>query len=625
MTLHTRLNRSTLIYLSSMLLALFAAAVGCEPVPPTPTPPPPTATSTRTLTPVPPTVTNTPGVIAFPTGAPNQTVTATLDLTQTTPRASTALPLAQLTSPVSNTQISVFQTFKVVVYAAADSGIARIELTDDGATVRVENAPSPSQVFSAIIPWTPTQIGNHVLRAVAYDVNNRASAPDEATVAVTTDIRKPTSIIVYPIGIPQVELGSVLPIYGVATDEVGVTQVDLWVDNQIYTYLSAPNNSAPPTFSFVFGWLALTPGAHSFFVRAHDNQDQTTDSAPLKILVVNSQLPSLNVAFERQNAPVGESITVTVSALDANGIQKIEVLSGKETVSALTNSARPTWLTTQVVLQNPNPGDYTIVARVTNANGNTRESIPQVVSFLRAGQNTPTPLFTATPARPRVRATATPSSQPPPAPQANIISPTDQFSQTAPLRVTFSAQSNGELDRIELWSVYPGQAQPQIICVSDAKATTQKTGQCDWTPPTQSWVTLYAQAIDIYHQVGRSTPVSGFIGAASLPTPTATPPTIGTHWTAATAQGAMTATFRQTGTTLRGDFKMAGIDNLGRITAGTFKPDRVTFSVDFSTADTTLTLDFDCALDSIAGTLTCTYRDSRGRTGAAFFRRDNTP
>lgn len=628
------LNRSNLVYSFILLFAALAIAVGCEPLPPTPTPPTPSATSTPTATRVPETATSIPPVVAFPTPVPNQTVTATLSapLTQ---RASPALPLVQLTSPVSNTQISVNQTFNVVVYAAADSGIARVEVTDDGASVRVENAPTPSQVFSAIIPWTPTQIGNHVLRAVAYDTNNRASPPDDALVAVTTDTRKPTSIIVYPIGIPQVEFGSALPIYGVATDEVGVTQVDLWVDNQIYTYLTASNANGQAAFPFVFSWLALTPGTHNFIVRAHDNQDQTNDSAPLKVLVVDTQTPSVNVTFDRTNALAGESITVTVSALDASGIQKTDLLSGKEIVSSVSSPspARQTWLTTQVVLQNPNPGDYSIVARVYNANGNTNDSIPQTVSFLRPGQITPTPVLTATPVRPRARATATPSSQPPPAPKVDIASPTNQFSQAAPLRVTFSAQGNAELDRIELWSFYPGQAMPQIICIIDAHATTQKTGQCEWSPPTADWVTLYAQAIDIYHQVGRSPAISGFVDVPILPTPTATPPTISARWTAATSQGPMTATFRQTGATLRGDFKMSGIDTLGRITAGNVKADRVTFTVDFSSTsgtptpstDTMQTMDFDCAIDMNVGTLTCTYRDSRGRTGAAFFRRENTP
>jgi hypothetical protein len=218
--------------------------------------------------------------------------------------------------------------------------------------------------------------------------------------------------------------------------------------------------------------------------------------------------------------------------------------------------------------------------------------------------------------------------QPPPAPKAEIISPADRFNVTAPLRVTFNGQASSELDRIELWGYYPGQTNPQILCTVDARATTQKTGQCDWTPPMLGVVTLYAQAMDIYRQAGRSTPITGFVGAPMLPTATPTPLTTTARWNAATASGPMTATLRQTGNTVRGEFKMT--DATGRITSGTLRADRLTFSVDFSPegatpTPNTLTMDFDCVADLQAGTLSCTYRDSRGRTGAAFFRRESNP
>jgi|GEM_PF-753788 len=621
-------------------LAFLILAVACEPV----AAPPaisaqPTATRVAEVTP-----TETPALVAFPTLEPSPIATATPSTPTPGPRISPALPVAQLVSPVANSQISVNQTFQVVIYAAADSGVARVELTDDNASVRVEAAPTPAPpIFSAIIPWTPTQIGPHVLRAVAYDANHRASAADAVTVTVIQDARKPTSIIVYPIGTPQVDLGGVLQIYGVATDEVGVTQVDLYVDNQIYTYVVAPTPAGQPALPFVFFWNALAPGTHTFFARAHDNQDQTNDSTPLKILVVDTQAPSLSVAFDRTNAPAGEPITLTVTALDVSGIQRIELLSGKEIFGTLTSPspARQTALTAQVVFQNPNPGDYTIVARTYSANGSVKESPAQIVSLLRPGQSTPTPIPTITPTRTRARPPTTPRSQPPAPPKVEIISPADRFASPAPLRVTFSGQGNAELDRIELWGFAPGQPNPQIVCAIDAHATTQKSGQCEWSPPAAGVVTLFAQAVDIYRQSSRSAQITGYIGIPNLPTPMPTPPTYAGRWTALTASGPMTATLRQTGTTVRGEFRISGVETTGRITASTLRGDRLTFSVDFGGGTATpaptaitetptpsaaaLSLDFDCLTDLEVGTLSCTFRDSRGRTGAAFFRRETTP
>jgi hypothetical protein len=619
-----------LIFLGCLITVLVAA---CEPV--TPTLPPPTSTP---ITPVivlatfTPTPTATPPPVSFPTGGPNPTLPATA-VPSPVVRAVPVLPVVQLASPAQNAQISLNQTYTLVILASSENGIARIEVTDDGVPVRVENPNVPAPTFTAFVSWTPSQIGPHILRAVAYDVQNRASAPDEVTVTVLQDARKPTSIIVFPIGIPQIELGGVLSIYGVATDESGVTQVELWANNQAYAYLAATNITGTTALPFVFNWHALTPGTHNFFVRAYDNQNQTTDSAPLRILVVDNQAPSMSVAFDRTNAPAGEPIVITASAVDVSGIQKIEFISGREILGTLTSpsAARQTSMTGQIVYQNPNPGEYTIIVRVHNANGNVKESSPQTVSILRPGQSAPTAAPTLAPTRTRTpRATVTPRSQPPPAPKAEIVTPADRFNLSAPLRVTFSGQASAELERIELLALYPGQTIPQLVCAVDARASTQKTGQCDWTPPLAGIVTLYAQAIDSYRQVGKSPAITGFAGAPALPTATPTPLTASARWNAATSTGPATITLRQTGTTLRGDVKMAGIDSVGRIISGTARADRLSFSVDFSTEGATptagaLTMDFDCVTDLNAGTMSCTYRDSRGRTGAALFRRETNP
>ena len=88
--------------------------------------------------------------------------------------------------------------------------------------------------------------------------------------------------------------------------------------------------------------------------------------------------------------------------------------------------------------------------------------------------------------------------------------------------MTFAGRGSSELDQIELWGYSPGQLNPQIICTIDAHASTQKAGQCDWNMPSAGVVYLFAQAMDLYHQVGRSAVISGFIGAPLVPTPTTT-------------------------------------------------------------------------------------------------------
>jgi hypothetical protein len=240
-------------------------------------------------------------------------------------------------------------------------------------------------------------------------------------------------------------------------------------------------------------------------------------------MVVDTHSPIVYLSVERTSALVNEPITITVTALDVSGIQRIEFLNGKEIFYTAKSSplTRQTAMTAYVLWQSASPGDFQISARVYNANGNTKDSPIQTISVLRAGQPTPTLAPTFTPTRTRTpRATPTPRAQPPPAPTVEIVSPHDNFVGSAPLRVTFSARSNAELERIELWGQTSAHLPPQLICIIDARASTQKTVQCDWNVPTAGVVSLFAQATDIYRQTARSTPITGFISVAVLATPT---------------------------------------------------------------------------------------------------------
>ncbi len=650
------INPRRLLAASLFMVALSA----CEPIA---APAPGAVTPTRAASPA----SDTPALVAFPTAAPETPLPAApITATLTAPRASAILPLVQLVSPVTTTQVSVSQPLSITVYAADDAGIARIELYDDNTLVRAENAPTPAPpVFSALIPWTPNDLGSHTLRVVAYDLTNRASAPDEVTVSVTPDTRRPTAVILYPLGSPQVEIGALLQIQAAAIDEVAVTQLDLLVDNQLFTSVTSPNASGLSPYPIVFQWLALTPGAHTLVVRAHDNQDMTNDSAPLKVQVVDTHTPAINLTLDRTNALVNEPITVTINALDVSGIQRIEFWVGRDTASVTTsaNPARQTAMTVQTVWQSATLGDYQLSARAYNADGNFKQSPLLMVSILQSGQPTPTRAPTAPPTRPRApRATATPRLLPPAPPSAELILPSDKFNLPAPVRVTFGGKGNAELDHIELWGYAQDQPMPQLICAVDARFSTQKNAQCDWSPATAGVVYLFAQAVDSYHQLDRSPTISGFIGVPALPLPTPTPVSFAARWVSTP----YTATLRQTGAALRGDFRMTtgSTDVTGRITSGTIKSDGITFHVDFPapgaapppsptaalaatptpgtdtptavaslTPTVTLTalaplapaMDFDCSADAAAATLTCNWKDARGRSGAVLFRRDSNP
>jgi hypothetical protein len=440
--------------------------------------------------------------------------------------------------------------------------------------------------------------------------------------------------------------------------------MDLYVDNQISSYVTSSNAVGQSPFPTVFSWPALTPGAHTLFIRAHDNQDQTNDSGPLRVQVVDTHNPAVNIAFDRTNSLVNDPITITITALDVSGIQRVELWINRDIASVTTsaNPARQTVMTVQTLWQGTFAGEYQISARAYNANGNFRHSLLQMISILAPGQPTPTRPAAATPTRTRTsRATTTPRPQPPGPPIAELQFPADKFTGSTPLRVTFGGIGKAELDHIELWGYAADQPTPQLICSVDARTTTQKNAQCDWSPPTAGIISLFAQAIDSYHQSGRSPTITGYIGVPNLPTPTPTPLSFAGRWTAP----GFIATLRQTGAAVRGEFRMTvgSKDVDGRITAGTIKSDQISFHVDFAAVTTptasptispalgtdmtptatlavtattpTLTpatgtpvppaMDFDCNVDPALKTLTCNWKDARGLTGSLLLKRESGP
>ncbi len=643
------------------LAALLAVASACTPSTPPPpasvTPAQPVVESPKTNggeTPV-----NTPGLVAFPT-APAATFTApapTLTLSAaplSEGRSSSAAPVVQVVSPLPGAQVSISQTVYVVAYAASDSAIARIELSDDSVPVRTETPVMPLPTFSTIIPWTPAQTGAHVLRVVAFDASNRASAPEEVTVTVVSDTRRPTSSILYPLGQPQVELGSVLQVYAVSTDEVGVKRFDLWVDNQPYTYVFAPNSSSSATLPTIFAWTAVPAGNHTLFVRATDTQDQTNDSPPLKVFVVDTHSPTLSVSFDRSSVGIGEPVTITVTALDVSGIQRIELWTGKEISNTIAsaNAAHQTSMSAQFAWSNGAAGDYSLTARAYNVGGSYKESPAHIMSVLRSGQ--PTPTRTApTPTRTRTpRPPPTSRLQPPAAPSVEISQPGDRFVSQGLVRVVYSARASAELDRVEVWGYYQGELNPQLICTVDAHNTTSKNGQCDWSPYQAGAVFLFAQVVDNFQQSTRSPTISGIIGVPALPTPTAMPISVTGRWSGAAPAGQYVVVFRPIATTsgvaLRGDFKIVSaatpsVETTGRVVSGSVKGDRVTFRAEFAasagaastpstdtpppTAPPTATaaapaIDLDCGVDLAGTVMDCKFKDARGQTGAVTFRRE---
>jgi hypothetical protein len=331
------------------------------------------------------------------------------------------------------------------------------------------------------------------------------------------------------------------------------------------------------------------------------------------------------------NVAAFEPIVVTALAVDADGIARVELWADNEIVAraASPQSLTPTqtaFLTTLAWASNT-PGDHVLFLRAFDANGKSADSPEQIIHVRRAGERpsseTPT-IVLGTPTR-TPRPTVTPPLAPPPAPSINVLQPTDHFAVTLPasLRFRVTAKAKAELDHLELWAYYQGETTAQVIAVLDAKGTTEKTMEFEWSPPEAGVVYLFAQVVDVYGQISKTPTLAGVIVSAPVPTITPSAPDIGGEWEGESDGSVMRLTLTQVGIALRGDLTLtrAGGEIVqGKIVSGSVNLSaRVALFVDF--APMVLTIQYDCMLSDDRAGLECHYEDSTGAAGDAILTR----
>ena len=155
-----------------------------------------------------------------------------------------------------------------------------------------------------------------------------------------------------------------------ATDNVGVTMVEFYIDN----VLKASSNMPP--YSAVINSTTLTNGTHSLVAKAYDAAGNVGSSAAVSFSV-NNTAPGDTTAPVVTASESGTSGTITLnaSASDNVGVSKVEfyvdnVLKGTDTASPYTMTLNSTTLTN---------GSHALTAKAFDAAGNSKLSAP--VSF----------------------------------------------------------------------------------------------------------------------------------------------------------------------------------------------------------------------------------------------------
>lgn len=174
------------------------------------------------------------------------------------------------------------------------------------------------------------------------------------------DIVPPATAITAPADGDTVSTGSV-PVSATATDNVGVTAVDLQVDGSTV----ATDTAAPYTFT----WNA-TAGPHTLQTVAHDAAGNTGTSDPVSVTAAtpDTTAPTTAITSPADGATVYGTTAVNANANDNVGVSSVDLQVDGTTVA--TDTAAPynfTWNATDV-------GNHTLTTVARDAAGNAGTS-----------------------------------------------------------------------------------------------------------------------------------------------------------------------------------------------------------------------------------------------------------
>ena len=287
-----------------------------------------------------------------------------------TTSSDTVSPTVSVSSPFSGQTIA--GTISVQGTAMDNVGVTKVELDVDGtavATTTVTAALSVPFSFS----WnsgTKTN-GAHTVAVRAFDAaNNVGSASVSVNVSnATPDTTTPKVSITAPVS--GATVSSTISVQGTATDNVGVTKIELEVDGVVVTTTTVTAATSVP---FSFSWNSTTKpnGSHTLSVKAYDAANNA-GSASISVSVSNSTAtaidttpPVVRITQPASGSAFSHSAGVTVSATDNVGVTRVSIYI--DNVQVYSGTAAPysfNWNTRKYAT-----GSHTITANAWDAAGN---------------------------------------------------------------------------------------------------------------------------------------------------------------------------------------------------------------------------------------------------------------
>jgi thermitase len=193
--------------------------------------------------------------------------------------------------------------------------------------------------------------------------------PPADTTAPTTSITSPTA---------GATVAGAVSVNVDATDNVGVTKVELLVNSKVYA------SSTVSPYNFSWDTKGLTNGTYSLTSKAYDTAGNIGTSTAVSVNVNNTTAtpiddisPTVSITNPRDGSTVSKRVSIQVSATDNIGVTKVEVYINSRLHATLTSAPYTTnW---NAGHKNVPKGDNIITAIAYDAAGNAANTSVRVV------------------------------------------------------------------------------------------------------------------------------------------------------------------------------------------------------------------------------------------------------
>lgn len=196
-------------------------------------------------------------------------------------------PTTSVTSPTAGATVSGRQN--IIANATDSSGVKSVDVYVDG--TKVGSAAPGSTGNSYTYSWDSTLVpnGSHSIYVIATDNNANTTQSSSVTVNVSNaSDSKPTVSLTDPTAGHGLTIGTKEVFTVTATDNVGVSKVELYSGSNLVATLDTTGLTSP--YSLTWDTTGVAVGTYSITAKAYDTANQSTTSSAVSIAASNLSL-----------------------------------------------------------------------------------------------------------------------------------------------------------------------------------------------------------------------------------------------------------------------------------------------------------------------------------------------